>query len=138
MRRVNPSDSLSRGENMKVKAIVSTLVVCLVAALCLVATPVVMAKDNPHMGTWKLNEKKSKLTKGSTKNSTVVYEAAGDDIKVIVDGTDGDGNAVHNEWTGKFDGKFYPVTGDPAADQRSYKRINANTLALTGKKGSKI
>ena len=68
----------------------------------------------------------------------MVYEAAGDDIKVTVDGVDGSGNPTHNEWTGKFDSKFYAVTGDPATDMRSYRKINNRTLALTGKKGSKV
>ncbi len=94
--------------------------------------------DNPHMGTWKLNEAKSKFGPGATKNSTVVYEASGDSVKVTVDGVDGDGNAIHSEWTGKFNGKFYPVTGDPASDMRSYRKINNHTMALTGKKGGKV
>ena len=94
--------------------------------------------QSPHMGTWKLNEAKSKFAPGAAKNTTVVYEAAGDSIKVIVDGVDGDGNPIHSEWTGKFDGKLYPVTGDPTSDMRSYKKINNRTLALTGKKGGKV
>ena len=117
---------------MKAKTILFTL------ALCFVATTVVMAKTNPHMGTWKLNEAKSKIAPGAAKNHTVVYEAAGDDTKVTVDGTDGDGNALHNEWTGKFDGKCYAVTGDPTSDERCYKVLNSRTMRLTGKKGGKV
>ena len=94
-------------------------------------------QDNPQMGTWKLNEAKSKFA-GKARNHTVVYEAAGDQIKVTVDGVDESGNAVHNEWTGKFDGKAYPVTGDATSDSRSYRMINKHTLALTGKKGGKV
>jgi hypothetical protein len=90
------------------------------------------------MGTWKLNEAKSKFSPGAAKNNTVVYEAAGDSVKVTVDGVDGTGNATHNEWTGKFDGKFYPVTGDSTSDMRSYRKISTHTLALTAKKGGKI
>ena len=45
-------------------------------------------------------------------------------MKVTVDGTDGEGKALHSEWTGKYDGKDYPVTGDPISDARSYKKIN--------------
>lgn len=106
------------------------------AALFVSAT--VCLADNPHMGTWKLNEAKSKFAAGASKNMTVVYEAAGDNVKVTVDGVDGSGNPAHNEWTGKFNGKFYPVTGDPTSDTRSYRKINAHTLALTGKKGNKV
>jgi hypothetical protein len=32
----------------------------------------------------------------------------------------------------------YPVTGDPAYDSRSYTRVDANTLAMTLKKGGKV
>jgi hypothetical protein len=67
-----------------------------------------------------------------------VYEAAGDSIKVTVDGTDAQGKPSHNEWTGKFDGKDYPLTGDPAADMRSYKKIDDHTMELTNKKDGKV
>ena len=116
---------------MKLKMMMLALVV-------VVAGAVVASADSPHMGTWKLNEAKSKFSPGSTKNQTVVYEAAGDQVKVTVDGVDGNGQPTHNEWTGKFDGKYYAVTGDPTSDTRSYRRINSRTLALTAKKGSKI
>ncbi|MGH9968913.1 MAG: hypothetical protein ACREBG_14090 [Pyrinomonadaceae bacterium] len=118
-------------DDMKAKTMVLSLVVCLVAAAVCFASPI-------HMGTWKLNEAKSKLAPGVTKNHTVVYEAAGDSVKVTVDGTDRDGNPAHNEWTGKFDGKDYPVTGDPVSDARSYKVVNDRTLALTIKKAGKV
>jgi hypothetical protein len=117
---------------MKVKAILFTLV------LCFAATSVVLAKDNPHMGTWKLNEAKSHFAPASPKNTTVVYAVEGDNVKVTVDGVDGDGNATHNEWTGKFDGKFYPVTADPTADERAYKVVNGRTMLLTNRKGGKV
>ena len=111
----------------------------LVAALALLFVGVVVAKaDNPHMGTWKLNEAKSHFGAGATKNHTVVYEASGSDTKVTVDGTDKDGNAVHNEWTGKFDGKYYAVTGDSTSDMRKYRVINRRTMSLTAKKGAKV
>ena len=112
-------------------------VILLTLAALFVSVTVCLA-DNPQMGTWKLNEAKSKFSPGATKNHTVVYEAAGDDVKITVDGVDGAGNPSHNEWTGKFDRKFYPVTGDPTSDMRSYRKVNNHTLALTGKKGGKI
>ena len=113
------------------------IVILFTLAALFVGVTVCLA-DSPQMGTWKLNEAKSKFGPKATKNNTVVYEAAGDDVKVTVDGVDGDGNPSHNEWTGKFDGKFYAVTGDPTSDMRSYHEINNNTLALTAKKGDKV
>lgn len=116
---------------MKTKTIGLSLILCLAAgAFCLAA-------DDPNMGTWKLNEAKSKIGPGAPKNSTVVYAAAGDQIKVTVDGTDADGKAIHSEWTGKFDGKDYPVTGDATADMRSYKK-EGKDLELTNKKDGKV
>ncbi|PYS39505.1 MAG: hypothetical protein DMF71_15095, partial [Acidobacteria bacterium] len=56
---------------------------------------------------------------------------------VIIDGTDKDGKPTHNEWTGKFDGKDYAVTGDPKSDMRSYTKIDDHTLKFTVKKADK-
>src|ERR1700687_902743 len=119
------------GGNMKARTMILTL------TLCFVGVAVVFAED-ANMGTWKLNEAKSTFAAGATKNSTVVYEAAGDSVKVTVDGTDKDGKPTHNEWTGKYDGKDYPVTGDPNIDTRSYKKVDDHTLTLTNKKGDKV
>ncbi len=119
-------------DHMKTKTIGLTL------ALCFLAGGVCFAGDSPEMGTWKLNEGKSKIASGMPKNNTVVYAAAGDDVKVTVDGTDKDGKATHNEWTGKFDGKDYPVTGDPMSDMRSYKKVDDRTLEITNKKDGKV
>ena len=117
---------------MKARTFVLTLFVCFVAvAVCL-------ADDSAFMGTWKLNEAKSKIAPGGAKNSTVVYATAGDSVKVTIDGTDADGKPGHNEWTGKFDGKDYPVTGDPNSDARSVKKVNDHTLSFTVKKGGKV
>ncbi len=90
------------------------------------------------MGTWKLNEAKSKLAVGMMKNSTVTYAAAADGmVKVTTEGISGDGKPMQTEWTGKFDGKDYPLTGDPTADSRSYKLVNDHTLTLENKKMGK-
>jgi len=112
---------------MKTKTFLLSLTVfCLAAIVCLAS---------PQMGTWKLNEAKSKAPAGVGKNITVVYAAEGDNVKVTIDGTDDKGKPTHNTWTGKFDGKDYPVTGDPGSDTRSYKTVNDRTLDFTVKKG---
>lgn len=117
---------------MKARAIALTVVLCFVAGtLCFAAA-------DPNIGSWKLNEAKSKFAPGSSKNITVVYEAVGDTVKVTVDGTDGAGKPTHNEWTGKYDGKDYPVTGDPTSDARSLKKVDDHTLVLTVKKDGKV
>ena len=116
---------------MKTKTIGLTLALCFFGAAACFA-------DDPQMGTWKLNEAKSKFAPGVGKVTMVVYEAVGDNVKVTVDGTDKDGKSTHNEWTGKFDGKDYPVTGDPTSDMRSYTKVGDRLLRLTIKKDGKV
>jgi phage gp45-like len=113
---------------MRTKTLLLTLAVC-----CLAGT---VCLASPQMGTWKLNEAKSKIS-GMAKNKTVVYTAAGDKVKVTIDGTDDKGKPAHSTWTGKFDGKDYSVTGDPTSDTRSYKTINDRTMDFAAKKGGK-
>lgn len=116
---------------MKARATVLTLALCFVGvALCIAA--------DGFMGTWKLNEAKSKIGPGAPKNSTVVYEAAGDSVKITIDGTNSEGKPLHSEWTGKFDGNDYPVTGDPSVDMRSIKKVDDHTLTATQKKDGKV
>ena len=116
-------------EAMKTKTLLLTLALTFAAGTFCFA-------QSPQMGTWKLNEGKSKLT-GMGKNNTVVYAAQGDKVKVTIDGTDEAGKASHDEWIGKLDGKDYAVTGDPDSDMRSYKMVNERTLSFAVKKGGK-
>ena len=117
---------------MKTRTILAAL-----ASLAL-AVLVCFAAENEIMGTWKLNEAKSKISPGRRKNVTVVYMAVGDRVRATDDGVDANGQPFHVEWTGKFDGKDYAVTGDPANDTRAYSLVNDHTLALTDKKNGKV
>jgi len=109
-----------------------------IGALLLLAAGIASAAGyDAFIGTWKINEGKSKVTAGTTKNSTVVYTVDGDKVKVAIDGTDAKGQAYHSDWTGKFDGKDYALTGDPSSDNRSYKVINDHTLLASSEKGGK-
>jgi hypothetical protein len=90
------------------------------------------------MGTWKLNEAKSKFSAGAPKTTTGTYEAAGDSVKVTLDGTSFDGKPTHNEWTGKYDGKDYPVTGDPNQSTRAYTKVSDHSMKFVVKHGDKV
>jgi hypothetical protein len=115
---------------MKTQALALTLALSFAGATLSLA-------QSPQMGTWKLNEAKSKIPAGAIKNTDVSYVAAGDNIKVTTDGFGTDGKPTHTVWTGKLDGKDYPITGDPAVDSRSYQTVSDHKLALTNKKGGK-
>jgi hypothetical protein len=109
----------------------------LAVAVCLLCGTFALA-ENPCVGTWKLNESKSNVTAGAPKNTSVVCETAGDSIKITVEGVDREGKPAHNEWTGKFDGKDYPLTGDASADSRSYKQVDDHTQEFANKKDGKV
>jgi hypothetical protein len=108
------------------RSILLTLAVCFVAALGFA--------QNPVMGAWKLNEAKSNFPAGAPRNTMVVYEAVGDKIQCTIDGAEAEGEPTHSTWVGKFDGKDYPLTGDPAATTRSYTVVDDHTLELVNKK----
>jgi len=106
-------------------------------ALCFVVG-VALAAD-VSLGTWKVNVAKSKYSPGpAPKAQTVKYEATGDNMKITVDGTDAAGKPIHNEWTGKFDGKDYAVKGDPDTDMRAYRRMDDYTMEIVAKKAGRV
>ena len=116
---------------MKIRTILLTMAALFaVVAVCFAA--------DVNMGSWKLNEAKSKISPGAPKNTMVVIAPAGDNVKVTVDAVGADGKPAHNEWTGKFDGKDYPLTGDPRSNMRAYRQVNDHTQDLTEKKDGKI
>ena len=116
---------------------IKTRIAVLAVALSFVGSAACFAA-NPHMGTWKLNEAKSKLVPGMGKNTTVTYAEQKDKIKITVDGVDKNGKPTHSVWVGKFDGKAYPVKGNLPANAVAYKVVNDRTYDLTGMKDGKV
>ena len=116
---------------MKSRTMIVTLALCLTAAAECFA-------GSPHMGTWKLNEAKSKMPAGMGKNTTVVYAADGEKTKVTVEGVDKDGKPTHSVWVGKFDGKVYPVKGNLPYNAVMYKVVNDHTNDITAMKDGKV
>jgi hypothetical protein len=111
-------------------AVVAVALLFVAAAACFAA--------NPHIGTWKLNEAKSKLHPGMGKNTTVTYTEQGDKIKVTVDGVDKDRKPTHSVWVGKFDGKAYPAKGNMSYNSVAYKVVNDRTNDITAMKDGKL
>ena len=90
------------------------------------------------MGTWKLNEAKSKLEPGMGKNTTIVYAEQGDKVKITAEGVDKNGKPRHGVWLGKFDGKAYKAKGDMPWDAAAYKVVNDRTNEITTMKDGKV
>ena len=114
-----------------------TKIIGLTLALSVAAAAMCFA-NNPTLGTWKLNESKSTFGEGAGKTTLVVWEKVDHQQKCTVDGIGADGQKVHTVWTGKLDGKDYPITGDPTSDTRSFKISGKNTIKMISKKDGKV
>ena len=106
---------------MKIRTIGLTL------AFCFLAGAVCFAAD-PQMGTWKLNESKSKITPGTLKNTHVVYSSMLGQVKMKADGIDANGKPYTSSGRENSMGKIIPLAGDPNSDTRSYTKVNDRTL----------
>jgi hypothetical protein len=114
--------SISGGRSMKRR-------VAVFAALLVVLTAgsVLLAQNNPFVGTWKLDVASSKYNPGPAPQSqTRTWEASG---KVMVDSVGATGKASSYGYTIKGDGKEYPTIGaiPNTADTITSKKVDANS-----------
>jgi hypothetical protein len=99
------------------------------------------AQQNPLTGTWKQNMAKSKYDPANLapRSGATKWEAVGaDGFKWVADGVDAQGKPTHTEFSGKFDGKDYPVKGIAGEDTRAYTRIDDYTYDFVSKKAGKV
>jgi hypothetical protein len=108
-------------------------------AFALLGLAATLVAADPFAGTWKLNAAKSKYTPGPPpKSATVTYEETADGIKRTGESVDVEGKTTSFEYTAKYDGKEYPVTGSDLYDTITLKRINDQTAEATLKKSGKV
>jgi hypothetical protein len=115
--------------------------VIFITALLLVglALAITTTAADQHSGTWKMNADKSKYSPGpAPKSTTVKVEADEKGVKIDAEIVNADGSPTHVQYDAKFDGKDYPVTGLPYSDAVSVKRIDADTIEATMKKGGQV
>src|SRR5256714_9632083 len=121
---------------MRIKTFAVFATTLLLGALAL---RVPAAAADQHSGTWKMNPAKSKYRPGTTaKSNTVQIDSDADNIKLSAEGIDAAGNPTHVEYTAKYDGKDYPITGMPNADTVALERPDASTMRSTLKKGDQV
>ena len=97
------------------------------------------ADTSPFNGTWKLDSAASKFTSARVIGSeTRTYEVSGDKVKMTSTGTDVSGKQMSVSYTAAYDGKYYPMTGNPVGDNIALKRIDGRTVEATVRKGKKV
>ena len=121
---------------MRIKRFAACAITLLFAALAL---SLVASAGDQHSGTWKMNPDKSKYSPGpAPKSNTVTINSDADNIKLSSEGIDAAGNPTHVEYTAKYDGKDYPITGVPNADTVALERLDTSTTRSTIKKGDQV
>jgi hypothetical protein len=121
---------------MRIKMFAALATTLLLVALVL---NVSAAPADEHSGTWKMNPAKSNYSPGpAPKSITVKIASDADNMKLTSDGIDAAGKPTHVEYTAKFDGKDYPITGIPTADTVALERLDASTIRSTTKKGDQV
>ena len=109
-----------------------------VAILITICASIAFAQADPHNGTWVLNTAQSKYSPGPVpKNQTTVYTVTAQGIKMSSTLTNATGTQ-HTEFSANFDGKDVAVKGNADYDMTNAKRVNANTIEFTRKKGGKV
>jgi len=103
----------------------------------LVAGGLLLAQDNPFVGTWKLNIAKSKYDPGPPPQSQT--RTWGADGMVMVSGVNAAGKSMSYGYPIKGDSKEYPTMGSVpnTADMISTKKIGANTYEANFTKAGK-
>jgi hypothetical protein len=113
-------------------------VVALGLVIVFAATTLAQSAD-PRLGTWKLNVGKSTYPAGTApKSVTFTQVAAGAGFKVTVETVAADGTVTQWGYTGNYDGKDNPITGNPNRDSVAATRIDANTVKGVYKKGGTV
>lgn len=97
-------------------------------------------QGDPFLGTWLLDIAKSRFLLGRQppKEQTLTYEAAGQGVKATAKGTDAAGQPTLTQYTANYDGKDYPVTGNPDWNAISLTRVNSNTVQFIRKRDGKV
>jgi len=92
---------------------------------------------DPFVGRWKVNLAKSKLEGLGLKSGAIYCESLGNGIKSGFEGVDIEGKPFRSEWSGKYDGRDYPLKGNPSIDTSAMKKIDRNTIVGVDKKAGK-
>jgi hypothetical protein len=122
---------------MKLAALVASALLLAQAPVPNVANVANVASVMP--GRWTLDVSKSTFSPGPAPRSQhAVLTAVPNGIRTVADRVEVDGKTTHFEWTGTFDGKDQPVTGDPARDAVSVRKLDDYRIEVTNKKAGKV
>jgi len=85
------------------------------------------ASPNPKLwnGAWHLNAAKSKFTSSTKEQSeTRTYDISGGKVTMKSTSKDSSGKTLTFSYSASYDGKWYPMVGNPGADQISLTAVS--------------
>jgi hypothetical protein len=122
--------------SMRARSLFVVGAVCLVSLLAL---PASAQTAEPWVGTWKLNAAKSTYSPGpAPKNGRITTTAVKGGIHQVNRTDPLTGPPTTSEVTAMFDGKDYPVKGNPNADMQAFTKIDDHSYQIVSKKGGKV
>jgi hypothetical protein len=123
------------------KFVAATSLLCLTALFADASSRIASAQNIQvaFVGTWKLNLAKSTYNPGPPpKSQTGTVEAEGQGLKITFEGINAQSNPAKNVLVETHDGKFHPMTGNPAFDAESETDINDSTTVIIRTKAGKV
>lgn len=89
-------------------------------------------------GTWVLNVAQSKFPGPPPLRQTTILEAVDGGLHEKVERINADGSTTRWELTAKYDGRDYPVTGDPARDTVALSRDAQGMVGIVNKRAGAV
>jgi hypothetical protein len=109
------------------------------AAVCACASLAMAQTGDPLAGTWQLNVAGSKYaTAAPPKSQTTTLRGVDGGLHEIVERLNADGTTTKWDVTAKYDGRDYPVTGDPSRDTVAMTKVDPRTVDIVNKKAGAV
>jgi len=122
-----------------VSVVVARLVALLLLPAALSMARESFAQTDAVVGKWSLNVGKSVYQPGPPPRSQVrTYSRDGDGLKVVIETVQPLGVKTLVEYTARFDGKDYPISGNSDFDTIALTRIDGWTIDATLKRRGKV
>jgi hypothetical protein len=116
---------------------ISRLVIA--AAVCALASLATAQGTDRLAGTWQLNVAKSDFQAGKpAKSQTTTLHAMDGGIHEVVERINADGTTTKWDVMVKYDGRDYPVKGDPSRDTVAMTKVDHNTVDVVNKKAGTV
>src|SRR5687768_1099429 len=109
------------------------------AAVCALGSLATAQGTDRLAGTWQLNVAKSNYQGGAPpKTQTTTLHAMDGGIHEVVERVNADGTTTKWDVMVKYDGRDYPVTGDPSRDTVAMTKVDQNTVDVVNKKAGTV